>query len=283
MCSSGTASAYLRAAVLATVLVALLAVSATGSGDAAAAAGCHSCVISPDPGAAAYRGSLLLPPGTDPRLAVAAARCDQCSWLVQPKCRDSAGTGDANCVGAAHLCARGAIRMELFLQRPAWPRFRLVGQFCLGPGDVLTPVALFPGVRDRFVRYLPALAPSFQPSGRGIVNLPVLFAAGQPSSLGRTSFALAGYRIDLQAAARWHWDFGDGATENVTVPGGAYPDVSVAHAYTWQQTFAVSVTTTWVGEFWVDGAGPFPVPGPPITQTSPLEVPVKQAEAVLVG
>jgi PKD domain len=265
------------------VLLTLFAAIGVGPGYAwAASTVCHACGVTPDQRAAAYRGSLLLPAGTDPGLTAIAARCDGCSWLVQPKCRNSAGTGDASCVGAAHLCPRGAIRMELFLLRPAWPRYRLAGDFCLGPGAVLTPVALVPGVRDQFVRFVPALAPSFQPSGRGIVNLPVLFTAGQPRSLGRRTFALGGYRIDLDAQATWHWEFGDGTAADFTSPGGVYPDESVAHAYPWQQTFSVTVMATWTAEFWVDGAGPFDVTGPPLTQTAPLAVPVKEAHVVLV-
>jgi hypothetical protein len=204
-------------------------------------------------------------------------------WQVQPKCRDSGGTGDTNCIGAANLCAPGAIRMELFLQRPAWPAYRLVGEFCMGPTDVLTPDALVPGVRDQFVQLLPRLAASFEPPGQAIVNLPVLFASGQPRSIGRKAFSLGAYAIDLEATTTWHWDFGDGVTGDFVVPGGGYPDVSVSHRYTRQQTCRVSVTAVWSGRFWVDGAGPFDVTGPPITQTQVLVVPVKEARAVLVG
>jgi hypothetical protein len=173
--------------------------------------------------------------------------------------------------------------MQLFLERPAWPAFRLVGEFCQGPGDVLTPDALIPGVRDQFVRYLPALAPSFEPRGRGIVNLPVLFATGQPHTIGRKTFALGAYQIDLEAQTTWHWEFGDGTIADFTVPGGGYPNTDVAHTYTRQETCTATVTATWAGKFWVDGAGPFEVTGAPITQRMTLVVPVKEARAVLVS
>ena len=173
--------------------------------------------------------------------------------------------------------------MLLYLERQTWPAFRLVGEFCQGPGDLLTPDALIPGVRDQFVRYLPALAPSFEPRGRGIVNLPVLFATRQPQGIGRKAFALGAYQIELEAQTTWHWDFGDGAAEDFTRPGGGYPNTDVAHTYDRQQTCRATVTATWAGEFWVDGAGPFEVTGAPITQAATMVVPIKEARAVFVG
>ena len=59
--------------------------------------------------------------------------------------------------------------------------------------------------------------------------------------------------------------------------------MSVAHTYLARADCRVVVTATWVGRFWVDGAGPFEVTGPDITQTAALLVPVKEAHAVLVS
>jgi hypothetical protein len=173
--------------------------------------------------------------------------------------------------------------MALRLRRATWTDFVTMGTFCRGAGEALTPVALIPGVRDQFVKDLPRLRPSFQPNGRGIVNLPVLFATNEPAELGRHAFALGGYQVVLDAQATWHWDFGDGAVGDFTVPGGSYPDEGVAHTYTEQQTTTARVTATWVGQFWVDGAGPFEVTGPAITQPAALTVPIKEAAAVLVS
>jgi len=247
-----------------------------------AQASCSGCGVQSDPGAAAYRGSLLLPAGTDPALAATAARCYGCSWVVEPQCGDSPAS-DAICFGATHRCAPGWVRMQLFLQRPGWPGFRLVGGFCLGPGQLLTPVGLDPGVRAQFLTYLPALAPSFQPRGRGIVNLPVVFATGQPSSLGLKAFPLGGHRILLDATATWHWAYGDGAVQDTSSPGSGYPDLSVSHTYTQPGSAMVTVTTTWAGQYWVDGSGPFAVAGPALTQSATVAVAVREALAVLVG
>ena len=173
---------------------------------------CYGCGVTSGPGSESYRGALLLPPGSDAGLAKTAAQCDGCEWHLQPDCRDTAGTGDVICPGAFGTCPPGRIRVELSLRRPGWPVFQIVGTFCRGPGQALTPEALVPGVRDQFVKYLPAMRPSFQPAGRGIVNIPVLFAAGQPETIGRPAFALGGFRVELEARASWRWDFGDGAS-----------------------------------------------------------------------
>lgn len=246
---------------------------------------CLSCVES-NTGTQAYRGALLIPADSKadpPELTQQAAHCPGCAWKLEPDCRDTAGTGDVMCPGAIGTCPPGKIRLVLLLQRDGTVGFVPVGTFCRGPGEPLTPVELIPGVRDHFLQYLPALRPSFQPSGRGIVNLPVLFATGQPRRLGRHDFALGPFGIVLDATTTWHWDFGDGTAADFTTPGGSYPDTSVAHTYAQAGAYRAAVTATWAGEFWVDGAGPFEVTGPAITQEVTLTVPVKEARAILVG
>jgi hypothetical protein len=246
---------------------------------------CFDCV-SAGQSTESYNGALLIPAGSNASpagVSAVAAHCSGCEWLVQPDCRDTSGTGDAICPGAIGTCPPGEIRILLRLRRPGEPIYQPVGTFCRGPGQALTPEALVPGVRDQFLKYLPTMHPSFQPAGRGIVNIPVLFATGQPATIGRPAFALGGFRVELEAHASWRWDFGDGTSGVFTVPGGGWPDTSVAHTYLAQADCQVRVTATWVGQFWVDGAGPFEVTGPDITQAAPLLVPVKEARAVLVG
>jgi hypothetical protein len=68
------------------------------------------------------------------------------------------------------------------------------------------------------------------------------------------------------------------------VPGGAWPDKSVSYTYGQPGTRQVSVTTTWQGQFMVDGLGPFPVNGPAVSQTSaPIAVPVREVRSELVS
>ena len=57
----------------------------------------------------------------------------------------------------------------------------------------------------------------------------------------------------------------------------------MSHTYTSSEDRSVVVTTTWEGTFMVDGLGPFPIAGPPVTQVSPpIAVVVRGARSELV-
>jgi hypothetical protein len=231
-------------------------------------------------------GGLLIPPESQPDppgLPGVASKCDGCIWTLEPACQTPGPTGGVICPGALGTCPAPQLRVALLLQRPGAVAAVRIGTFCYDPAVVLQPTALVPGVRDRFVQLLPALRPSFQPRGLGIVNVPVLFATGQAGSLGRPRFMLAGHVVDLAATASWTWEYGDGAGGRFNVPGGGWPDTDVAHVYPRPGAFTVAVTTTWQGQFWVDGTGPFSVAGPPVTQRAILAVPVRAAHAELLG
>jgi len=178
-------------------------------------------------------------------------------------------------------CPPPQVRMALLLQRPGESVPRRVGTFCDDAGVALQPSGLLPGVRARFVALVPALRPDYQPRGLGIVNVPVLYAAGQSGSIGRPTFTLVGHQVVLAATETWRWEFGDGSSATTVRPGGPWPDVDVSHAYASSGRFLVRVTATWQGQFWVDGAGPFVVEGVPVTQSAALSVPVRPARAEL--
>jgi len=139
-------------------------------------------------------------------------------------------------------------------------------------------------VRDRFIDLLPKQHPSFQPRTGGLVNVPVVFAAGQAGTLAHPTFDLAGFSVSLDVSATWTWDFDDGRPQRFTKPGGAYPDLDVTHTYATSDDRTVRVTTTWTGTFTVDGLGPFDITGPAVTQVSaPLDVPIHQARGELIA
>ena len=237
----------------------------------------------PDPDS--YVGSLLLPPDTssaDSGLVGEAAHCPGCMWRLSPACRTNTPDPELDCLNAAASCPPPALLTALWLRRPPEIAMRRVGLFCRRPDQPLTPEQYVPGVRDQFIKLLPVLDVTYQPVGRGIVNLPTLFATNQPMDLGHPTFTLGGHPIGLTATASWHLDFGDGRVGDFARPGGAYPDQDIAHPYRGPGTYRVTVTTSWVGEFTVDGLGPFPVTGPDVVQREVVVVPVKQARAVLV-
>jgi hypothetical protein len=117
-----------------------------------------------------------------------------------------------------------------------------------------------------------------------LVNLPTIFAAGEPGSITTESFDVLGFSVVVTATARWEWTFDDGVTQPFTKPGGAYPNDDVAYTYADPGGRRVSVTTYWDASFSVDGDGPFQVPGAEISKTAgPIDVPVREARSQLVA
>jgi len=277
----------LFARAMTSLVLSLAAFTGLPSVSAAADDNCGlDCEISSDDREDLIQGSILIPAKGyegDSGLRQRAAACPGCSWQVSPWCLAAEPGGTITCMGAATSCERGSLRYALFLKRPGDADFRRVGSFCRRPGQPLTPTELVPQVRDRFIEFLPEQRPSYQPSEGALVNLAAVFASGQPTSIGRKTFDLAGFGIELTADAVWQWDFGDGTARPFDVPGGPYPDLGVSHVYRTPGPRAVQVTTVWQGSFTVDGLGPFTVEGPPVTQTATLTVPVREARAELVA
>jgi len=212
------------------------------------------------------------------------ADCPECEWTISPACVMNEPGEDAFCADAVNACGvQGEVRFRVYMRVPpaAW---ELVDTVCLGPGERPTSVAdVGDAVRELVVNYLPDASPSFQPAQGGLVNLPTIFAAGEPASIRTEAFDVLGFEVVVTASARWEWTFERGATESFTEPGGVYPDRSVAHTYDRAGARDVSVTTYWKALFTVNGDGPFAVPGPEISKTvGPIGVPVREARSQLV-
>jgi hypothetical protein len=173
--------------------------------------------------------------------------------------------------------------MEVHLRRAGETQFTLVGLVCLRPGAPTTVADLGELLRDVVVEEVPELAPSSQPAGTTLVQVPTLFASGQPRRMDSREFVLVGFDVVLDARAVWAWTFADGGTLVTDAPGGDYPDLSVSHTYQRPGRFEVSVTSSWEGWFTVDGLGPFRAGGSAVTQTAQLPVEVREARAVLLA
>jgi len=203
---------------------------------------------------------------------------------LAPSCRIADPFSSDLCLGATVSCPEGLVRFDIHLRRGGESRFRLVGETCLGGGGLQTPESIGAALRDQFIEHLPDANPSYQPPDGAIVNLATIFDSGQPKNIGEKSFDLLGFDVVVTAEATWRWRFDVGVEEEFAEPGGKYPDKSVTYTYTTTGTREVTVTTTWGGQFTVDGFGPFQIAGPPITQTAPpLTVPVREAESELIG
>lgn len=247
----------------------------------------QGCVdVGPDLQQAAFvgTGGLLIPEDSFTGNAAErtdAASCLDCQWALVPVCK-GAGGGNLGCGPAATSCPVGQRRMVILLLRPPSVTWDVVGSMCVS-GAPLTVDDVARQLADVVVRRVPPLEPTFQPRGGTLVNLPALFASGQPARLATRTFDLVGFVVVLDARASWRWQFGDGATLETDQPGGAWPDRSVSHAYAGPGVFDVRVSSRWLGWFTVDGLGPFPVNGPAVVQSAgPVALVVHEARAVLV-
>lgn len=231
-------------------------------------------------------GSIMLPASglpNPPSLPAVAADCPGCEWRLTPRCRTSDPFGNDLCLGARVGCPPDHVKYRVLLRRPPAATFSQVGEICLGGGSLQTVVSLGQAVRDRLIERLPRQGPSYQPPNGALVNLPTIFAVGQPPGIGPESLSLLGFDIVLTADAGWTWTFEPGVSQAFDVPGGRYPNQDVTYTYEQPGPRSVSVTTTWTGEFTADGLGPFPVAGPPVTQTADLALDVREARARLVA
>jgi len=234
-------------------------------------------------GAIVGTGALLLPGSFDGDAAVRqdASACPDCEWRIRVNCSQGI---DNLCGGALVGCPVGQVRFQILLRKPPAVDFAVVGTICLGAGQQLrTADQLAADVRDRFIELLPRARPTYQPASGALVNLPALFAVNEPTHLGPIDLSLSGYAIRLSADAQWRWDFGDGQLLITTQPGGAYPNRSVQHTYGRPGTRSAQVTSTWTGEFTVDGVGPYPVAGDPVELRAALSVTAREAGARLLS
>jgi hypothetical protein len=74
--------------------------------------------------------------------------------------------------------------------------------------------------------------------------------------------AMLGHAVRIRPTLiGYTYDFGDGTKVGPTKsPGGSYPDGDVTHAYPKKGTYHPTVTTTYGGEFSVDGGEWIPIP-----------------------
>ena len=207
--------------------------------------------------------------------------CGGCSWAVAPACagNDPGHQRDSLCERATQ-CAVG--RLYRIYQRPPGQPWRPVGTQCLG-GDAAQAARLAAGLRAEAERRYGPGTPSYQPITGAVINLPVLFAAGQPRT-HTYRLTLLGQQLTLTGTATWHWDFGDGTTLTTTNPGGPYPDTSLNHTYTRPGTYTVQLTTTWQASYAFNTTAIQPVPGPPLHASAPpIVITIGQARSQLTG
>ena len=268
-------------------MLALTALTCTTAPVLVAAGTAHAVDVIGDDGADIYTGTggVVFPPGVwrgDETGRSDAASCDGCTWSITAFC--TRADFDLGSCTASHLdCPADLIRVRVWLAQPGAPR-RFVGAACIGGTPPPTRTEIGAAVREATSQALPALRAGAQPADGTLVGVPTVFRTGQPvDGLVDADLSMLGLDVRLDARPRWWWAWGDGGGSWTASPGGRWPDASVSHTYRALGAQTVRVTAVWRGSYVVEGLGPFPVPGDPLTQDDVLTVDVREARALLVG
>jgi hypothetical protein len=133
---------------------------------------------------------------------------------------------------------------------------------------------------DMQVVGVPALRPTTQPSGKAFSGLPVWFNTHQPRVIHRAVRVLE-WDVNVTAAPRWRWTFGDGIALNTSDPGGVYPAGAVRHTYRGLGRVRATATSLWSAEWSVQGLPPQPVNGT-LAQVRGVNLSIRPTRSILV-
>lgn len=243
--------------------------------------------VSPDPERDLYAGTGgLVVPARDWRGSSdgrrQSASCLDCEWRITVLC-SKADFAAGRCRSIHLGCPVGTTAVRVWLLRPG-ADWAAVGEACQGPRKPVTVGDVGRKVRDRAEKALPALRPAAQPADGALIGVPVVLRVGQPAGgIRGADLSVLGLDVRLDSRVRWQWTYGDGTSVWTSLPGGAYPDMSLTHTYRHAGSRTVGVLAVWRGQYTVEGLGPFVVPGPLLTQRRSLRIVVRVAHARLVG
>ena len=133
---------------------------------------------------------------------------------------------------------------------------------------------------DKILQSLPTLQIAYQPQGKALPKLPVIFWSDMPTFFNK-DFRILGQRVSVNLKPKSLWSFGDGSLLITDKSGKPYPSTEITHSYSVPGTYAVLVKTIWEGSFTVDGVT-FPISGA-IHQQSGVDVKVVGASTKFVG
>ena len=247
--------------------------------------GAHAADVHGDDDADRYvgTGGLVLPGSVGVTTQAEVADCLGCQWRLSSPCLRSGDgnpfSGTPTCLSVVRGCPDRAQLLRAWFQPPGGS-WREIGLVCIGDGGPVTVVGLGSQVHEWITRGLPPQRLTFQPTRGAVTQLPVVFDSGQSSAGLHATLDLAGRSVALEATPTWRWEFGDGTRRETTDPGGAFPNLAVAHSFRVSRAYRVRMVTTWTARFTVEGLGPFPVTEP-VSQSTLATIPVGEGRAVL--
>jgi len=109
----------------------------------------------------------------------------------------------------------------------------------------------------------------------------VLYAESETQTF---DIELLGTPVSVRAIpTSYHWDLGDGNTITTTKPGKPFPDEEVSSTYRYEGWYDVTLTTTFRGEFSVNGGEWQDIDGTIEVASDPVEIFSKSLESRLVN
>lgn len=138
--------------------------------------------------------------------------------------------------------------------------------------------------REDFARMpiAPLVATAGPPGGWVPVNMVnVLYADPEVQEV---QTAILGVPVQVRASpVAYHWDLGDGNTIDTDKPGEPYPSEQVSSEYTYEGWYDITLTTTFVGEYSVNGGEWREIEGTVEVASEPIEIFAKSFESRLVN
>lgn len=177
------------------------------------------------------------------------------------------GAVDNLCAVASRGCPDGLLRYWGYRSvATAEPRvWQRAGQSCMAPGapgvDGAELVIGFTVEDFRRLPLPPATSVVEPPGGDVLINIETNAYATASTTTIPTD--VLGQPVTVRATpVAYTWDFGDGGTVGPTSdPGAPYPSLRNAHVYTVPGDYAITLTTTYAGEFSVAGGPYLPIDG----------------------
>jgi len=142
------------------------------------------------------------------------------------------------------------------------------------------PKSTSPSLADKILQSLPTLQVAYQPEGKVLTKVPVIFFTDLPTQFNK-DFKILGEIVRINVKPKSLWNFGDGSVLITTKSGRPYPATDITHSYSVPGTYLVTVSSIWSGSFTVAGITK-EIPGV-IRQVSAVDVKVVGASTKFVG
>jgi hypothetical protein len=133
---------------------------------------------------------------------------------------------------------------------------------------------------DKVLQSLPTLQVAYQPAGKVLPRIPVIFFTDLPTFFNK-DYRILGQKVSVNVKPQSMWSFGDGSILVTNKAGKPYPSTEITHSYSVPGTYTVGVATIWTGDFTVDGVT-VPINGA-IRQYTAVDVKVVGAGTKFVG